>query len=447
MPEVHIEDYEKPALSKLLSTYHLNTDHDGKGMTPDPHHRSFCRQPAPTCLAFAPLFAAQATDKQGGEQAATLHAIQVPWAFECMLYQLQHSRIFDGGVVSTLLFTLATGLSPLRFVQAWCETEGSAWRWCHPAATGKEVAEALCGYWVVKVKHWKTIPDHVIRKEILSKVGGTRFKLVKEMLEGRLGRVIEIANIAGGILRHITVTASSCCAAHPTVSLCGCAVALDMSIWEELALKNQAFEAFTTPMIFDDETFGLQEGGFFDVRRDGQTYADFAQQCIDRARAELPMWKAADRVVVLLALLFWTVQSTAEWRTTCRTKREARTRYMERLKEDVRKDAEGKKVMAVDFKTGVQCELDPHEQLGTTEDPLCRYVRTGQGAPAGHQHTVVLYAVWEKGGVGLRYDVLRVVPCHEECKVPETRELDMLELTAVFADGDAVRARAARAEW
>jgi len=152
----------------------------------------------------------------------------------------------------------------------------------------------------------------------------------------------------------------------------------------------------------------------------------------------MPLWTPTDRPALITAMLtFWAERAT-NLRTTCHTREEARTKNHEKRKE-------AGHYALLNRSTGIATPVNPHHD--DKRDSLCRYVKTGVGAPAGDQHTVVMYAKW-KEGKGFWYDVLRVVTCHAECGFPEGGvTVAFEEVARDFAEEDMAKARAVRAEW
>ena len=94
----------------------------------------------------------------------------------------------------------------------------------------------------------------------------------------------------------------------------------------------------------------------------------------------------------------------------------------------------------------MQRPIDLHDN--DNKDLLCRYVRTGVGAPPGHEHTVVLYAKYDDSDKTFGYNPVRVTPCHAACGLPEGGlRFDLRALTAGFVEEDMVKAKAVKTEW
>ncbi|KAK5126966.1 hypothetical protein LTR85_008324 [Meristemomyces frigidus] len=441
MAEVGIEAYEQPSLIRLLSTIQLNT-HDGEGMTPNPH-ASFCRLPTPDVFS-------NKRDDDGSEMHEAELLVQLPWIWECVLYQLPESRLYDGTPTSGRKFEEATGLSPLRFAQAWCEADGSIWRYFHPRsgpAGGKAVAEAMCEYWAVKVNHWRAKIDSVVKTNVINKMGGeVDFKRMSKMLEEG-NALSEVMSFGGkrqtvmGMLRHLTITANPDCEAHPMRPLCTCPVALAMPIKYEMNLKVNFTHAWTAALLANDDAFlfngNIQTSTLFKVRV-GQTPAAFADTAITNTQ-NIPVWQVTDRPALVEAMLAFWAEKAAGWHASCRTKREVRTKRHEHMPET-------NKLAVFDIKTGFSRPMDPHEDLSSKDDTLCRYIKTSVGAGAGHQHTLVVYAGWSEA-TGLYYDVLRIEPCHETCGFSPGAQMDMHGLAAAFVLEDEANAKVIRADW
>lgn len=102
--------------------------------------------------------------------------------------------------------------------------------------------------------------------------------------------------------------------------------------------------------------------------------------------------------------------------------------------------------MIVEKATGISRRIDPHKN-DNDDDPRCPYVKVESKGP-GHEHTVVLYAKWEKDQKGeFGYDIVRMTPCHEACEFLKGAMADLGTLTKAFQVGDMARAKAVKAEW
>ncbi|KAK4540033.1 hypothetical protein LTR36_009849 [Oleoguttula mirabilis] len=424
MSLVILQPYELPIVTKLYRTYNLNTA-AGDGMTPNPNN-AFRRWPTPDVMPH------HSPDDNKHKHIQNL--LQLPFLWEGTLYQLKETRIYDGSEASSRRFAELTGLSPLRFAQAWLECHGSIWRYYHPctAKGGPAVAEAMCEFWAVKVKHWASIPEHVAKANVFSKIGGGAqgLELLDRLMRDRLGGVMSV-NGKGpefvSVLRLLEITASPDCPAHPV----------------RAGVQNPFLHVWTAKLAETHPAL-LYTGDaasavrFTAATGTSQTVAAFAESYVDGMSEDAPFWTIPDRPALIEALLALWADVVRHWRATCKTRREARTKLLERLKE------EGN-VVFVPYATGTPTAVDLHKNDIGQEDPLCRYVRI-EGSKPGHQHTVVLYAKSiEKGEFG--YDVLRKAPCHEACGFEEGMIVDVAKVTAPFLEEDGARALAVKVEW
>ncbi|KAK5126965.1 hypothetical protein LTR85_008323 [Meristemomyces frigidus] len=436
MSPIPLEAYEYPFVTTLYKTYNLNTA-SGAGMTPN-QDNAFRRWPAPE---IAPD---QTEDGQAVSNIDKL--LQLPLLWEGTLHMIPECHLYDGTPQSETRFLETTGLTPLRFAQAWLECQGSIWRYFHPCTPGggPAVTEAMCVLWAEKARRWRPLPTEVIKANILRKIGGE--KGVAQLVRVVCVPLSSVASLFGkgkeeaAVRRLLEITESLDCPTHPWVSVCRCAVAVAMPIQHEVNVKGTFIQVLEGKVIASDEAF-LYTGSAASAKlfqaRASQTVAAFADAHID-GMSVTPFWKVLDRQALRDATLAWWAQQVRVWRETCKTRREARTKYQELLKEDGN-------LRKISYATGESTAIDLHEDDSSEEDALCRYVGV-KGAKAGHRHTEVLYAkIDSKGDFG--YDVLRKVPCHPACGFGGGVEVDGLKLAAPFLKEDRARAEKVKAEW
>lgn len=438
MSLVELQDHEFQPLANLLTTYALNTPNSG--MTPNPHS-SHRRHPAPAIMPIPP---------EGRSPNSLNERSGLPWTFECTVFQLPDALLYDGTVDGERLFEEATGLTPKRFAQGWLEVFGCAWRYFHPVKEGKEgcgeVTEAICGYWAAKVKHWRTISAAGAKANLLLKCGEEGYAQIAKLIDGALPEIMCVKGrneVTIDIVGNLDIIANPDCEAHPWTSVCSCATALDMPIKYEMNLKVYFVDGWIGRLIAEDDAFiykgalDIQSSTLFKVRM-GQTPEEFAEKYIEGTQTN-PVWKirtGCHQALVDGMLAFW-AHKAREWRETCKTRREARTKFSENLKEE-------ENMIVISKATGVATRSDPHEN-DNDHDPLCRYVRVETGKQ-GHTHTLVLYAK-STGPGDFGYDIVRMVPCHKACGFAPDAQADIKALTAGFSREDMAKAEAVRAEW
>jgi len=331
MGSVELQPHELPALPNLLKTYILNTA--TTSMTPNPHN-GLRRHLAPATM---PL-------KNGTRDPLDIQErSQLAWSWECTLFQLPDAYLYDGTTTSAKAFEDTTGLTPHRFAQAWCETFECAWWFFYPAKPGKagkqEVLEGLRGYWAAKTKYWRTAPGGTVavKKDLLTKCGQQLFDQITILIERALPEVMSVGGKkkeSVDIVKQLQIVAQPDCEAHPWMSVCSCAIALDMPVKYERNLTGNFIQAWETRLVRCDDTF-LHDGGVSSStlskgRMPGQTPAHFADACATDMDA-IPFWKVRHKLALITAMLAYWAHKTRSWRSTCKIRREVRTKESEVL--------------------------------------------------------------------------------------------------------------------
>ncbi|KAK4560692.1 hypothetical protein LTR86_005270 [Recurvomyces mirabilis] len=407
---------------------------------------AFCQLPCPALAGPAPGPNPDLHRSEGFSLAA---------AWECTLFHIRECRMYDGTKESKQKFEDATGIKPMRFAQAWLEEPGSRWRFFHfdyknprlapaAAATGPQlVAQRLVELWAAKTKHWRTLSNSETKPKIVARVGQAFFEHEQD---AATKWPTHIMSINGNdheeymLIRALRTIGSHDCVDHPG-TLCKCKAAIDIPVLNDITGKRSGFlTGWCVTIQGCDNAFeytgDTQSATLFKVRQN-LTVEKFASAFLDGGNFGLLWTPAKSKEDLVKAMLALWAAHVRGWRSTCKTRREARTRYHEELKSSGL-------LRIVEDETGVQHALNPHKK-NNDDDPLCRYVRV-PGKEKGHEGTAVLYAKTEKGG-GAGYQLLEFRPCHQECPEWKRVEIDLHEATGQFLEEDMARARLVRAEW